>query len=84
MLVESVDAVKDQAFRGGLEVELTLAPDPVGGYVPRGACRRRRGPHRMQGEPREAEAIGPLTACKTPSWGESMATATLSAADGYR
>lgn len=43
VLVESVDAVKDQALRGGLEFdELTLAPNEVGVYV--------RGPERLRVE----------------------------------
>lgn len=41
VLVESVGAVKDQALRGGLEMdELTLAPNKVGLYV--------RGPERIR------------------------------------
>ncbi len=43
VLVESVEAVKDQARRGGLEIdELTLAPNKVGVYV--------RGPERIRVE----------------------------------
>ncbi len=43
VLVESVEAVKDQALRGGLEMdELTLAPNKVGVYV--------RGPERIRVE----------------------------------
>ena len=41
VLVESVDAVRDQALRGGLQIdELTLAPNKLGLYV--------RGPERIR------------------------------------
>jgi catechol 2,3-dioxygenase-like lactoylglutathione lyase family enzyme len=43
VLVESVDAVRDQALRGGLQIdELTLAPNELGVYV--------RGPERIRVE----------------------------------
>ncbi len=43
VLVESVDAVRDQALRGGLQLdELTLAPNKLGVYV--------RGPERIRVE----------------------------------